>query len=190
MAAALVQVKGSALRSRLTWVKEQCGLRGLRELEGELSAAGRQLLHGDLDPRAWYNLPLFLEICTACDRRFGAGDGLLNVEMARYGAHANTPVFYQAFVKLGSIDWVLGRASKLWHEHFSAGQLVVRHDAGSQRAEAEILDFPAPHVCLAYSTLGFAIGCIELSGGREVKGEVVSARARGAERDLLRVAWS
>jgi hypothetical protein len=190
MAAHLVQVKGSTITGRLQWLKEEYGAHGLRELEAELSPAGRALVRGDLDPRGWVNYPLFIEIISTLDRRFGSGDGSLNIEMARFGVHHNTPRFFQAFIKLGSIDWILARASKLWDELFTAGRFVVRHEPGAHKAEGEILDFPAPHLCLTYAALGFCMGAIELSGGKDVQGEVVAARARGAERDLLRVSWS
>ncbi len=186
----LLQVKGSAIRARLQWAKEQHGQSGLRRLEGELSAAGRNLLHGDVDPRAWYNFPLFVDIGGAMDRLWGKGDFALNIELARFGAHVSTPAFYQPFIRLGSIDWILGRAAKLWSEHFSAGALHVKHEPGQNRADGEIVDFPNPHMVLVYSCLGFSMGCIELSGGKNVTGEVVAARARGAERDLLRVSWT
>jgi hypothetical protein len=183
-------VKGSTLASRLLWVKEQYGAHGLRQLEGELSAAGRHLLHEHVDPRRWYNFPLFVEVGTVMDRLWGTGDQSLNIELARYGAHVSTPAFYQPFIRLGSVDWVLGRASKLWHELFSAGAFHVRHEPGQPRADGEIVEFPSPHMMLVYSALGFSIGCVELSGGKNVTGEVVAARARGAERDLLRVSWT
>jgi len=186
----ILQVKGSALRSRLQWAKEQYGMNGLRQLEKELSPAGRNLLHGEVEPRTWYNFPLFVEIGTVLDRLWGPGDQSLNIELARIGAHTQTPLLYQPFIRLGSIDWILGRASKLWSEHFSAGGLVVRHEPGQARAEGEIVDFPQSHMVLVYSTLGFSMGCVELSGGKNVTGEVVSARVRGAERDLLRVTWT
>jgi hypothetical protein len=88
------------------------------------------------------------------------------------------------------VDWVLARASKLWGELFTAGAFQVRHEPGQLRAEGEIVDFPSSPMVVVYSCLGFSMGCIELSGGKNVTGEVVSARARGAERDLLRVAWA
>jgi hypothetical protein len=185
-----LQVKGGPLKSRLAWAREQYGAHGLRQLEGELSAAGRNLVHGDVDPRAWYNFPLFVELGTAMDRLWGKGDQSLNIELARWNAHAQTPLLYQAFIRVGSVDWVLARASKLWSELFSAGAFVVRHEPGQPRAEGEIVDFPSTHMVLLYSTLGFSMGCLELSGGKNVSGEVVSARARGAERDLVRVTWT
>ena len=185
-----LQVKGGPLKSRLAWAREQYGANGLRQLEGELSAAGRNLVHGEVDPRAWYNFPLFVELGTVMDRLWGQGDQSLNIELARFGAHTQTPLLYQAFIRVGSVDWVLGRASKLWSELFSAGSFVVRHEPGQAKAEGEIVDFPSTHMVLLYSTLGFSMGCLELSGGKNVVGEVVSARARGAERDLLRVTWT
>ena len=186
----ILQVRGSALRSRLVWAKEQYGTHGLSQLEKELSPAGRNVLHEQPDPRAWYNFPLFVELGTVMDRLWGAGDLALNIELARFGAHVGTSWLYQPFIRLGSIDWVLARASKLWSELFTAGAFLVKHEPGQSRAEGEIVEFPATHMVLVYSCLGFSMGCIELSGGKNVSGEVVAARARGAERDLLRVAWA
>jgi hypothetical protein len=191
MATSITQVKGSMILARLAWVKEMYGQMGLRELAtGMTSAAGRNLLRGDIDPRAWYNLPLVIELCTAIDARWGRGDLSLNIELARWGCHMNMPRLYKRFIRIGSVDWVLGRAEKLFGEHFTAGKLKVRHEPGQNRAEGEILDFPAPHLALDYSILGFAMGCVELSGGKDVRGELVSSRARGGERDLMRVTWA
>lgn len=186
----LLQVKGSAIRARLLWVKEQYGQHGLRELEAALSAAGRNAVRGDIDPRAWHNWPLYLELCTTIDRKWGQGDGSLNLEMARFSAHVNTPTMYQAFIRLGSVDWVLRKGAKLFSEHFSTGEFVVRHEPGAKVAEGEIVGFPQPHIALLYAVIGFAVGCVELSGGKDVRGEVVSARAYGAERDIGRVTWT
>ncbi len=186
----ILQVRGTALRARLLWVKEKHGAEGLQQLERELSAAGRYVLHENVDPRAWYNFPLFVEMGTVIDRLWGKGDQELNIELARYGAHVGTSWILQPFIRLGSIDWVLARASKLWGELFTAGAFHVKHEPGQARAEGEIVEFPSSHMVLVYSCLGFSMGCIELSGGKNVKGEVVAARARGAERDLLRVSWA
>jgi hypothetical protein len=186
----ILQVRGSALRARLQWIKDKHGADGLALLERELSAAGRYVLHEHVEPKAWYNLPLFVEVGTVMDRLWGTGDQSLSIELGRYGAHAGVPWLYQPFIRLGSVDWVLARASKLWGELFTAGAFHVRHEPGQLRAEGEIVDFPSSPMVVVYSCLGFSMGCIELSGGKNVTGEVVSARARGAERDLLRVAWA
>lgn len=185
----LLQVKGSAVYSRLQWVREKKGEDGLQALAELLSPAGRNLVRHPVDRKAWYNFPLFMELSTAIDRKFGAGDGLLNIELGRYGCHLNTPTLYSWFIRLGSVDWVLRQASKFWGEHFNAGQLVVRHEPGADRAEGEIVDFPQPHIAHCYAVLGFAIACIELSGETTVRGRLIACRARGAPQCLMRVYW-
>jgi len=183
----LLQVKGSAIDSRLRWVREKHGEKALQSLEG-LSAAGRNLIRTPLDRRAWYNFPLFTEVCAAIDQRWGTGDMSLNKELGRWGAHRNTPALYHMFIRIGSIDWVLGKSSSFWSEHFNAGRLDIKR-GGPKHAEGELIDWPKPHLTHCYSVIGFAIGCIELSGGKNVRAEMVSCRARGAPRCHMRVDW-
>jgi hypothetical protein len=184
-----LQVRGSALWGRKEWVRRHHGAEGLEGLLPALSPAGRNVLRSDIDPTAWYNYPLFLDLAVALDRRFGDGDFKLNRELGRFGAHHNTPKLYSLFIRMGSVDWVLGRAAKLWREHFNAGSLVVETDEDASRAEAEVVDWPEPHLAHSYSVLGFAIGVIELSGAKNVTGELVSCRSLGGETTRLRVAW-
>jgi len=133
--------------------------------------------------------PLFIEMCIQCDRLFGAGDGKLNVEMARFSAIRNTPTVYHMFIRLGSVSWVLNRSSRLWLENFSGGSFEARTDKSERMAEGEIIDFPYPHIAHTYSVLGFAIGAIEMSGAKNVRGELVSCQSMGADRTILRVYW-
>ncbi len=184
----LLQVKGSAIDSRLRWVREKHGAQALQGLEG-LSAAGRNLIRTPVDRRAWYNFPLFIELCVAIDKQWGDGDMSLNLELARYGCKVNVPALYQPFIRLGSVDWVLGKSEKFWQEHFSHGQLVVKREPGTKHADGEIIDFPQPHLALCWSVLGFAVGCVELSGEKHVRGELISCCARGAPRCHMRVYW-
>ena len=133
--------------------------------------------------------PLFIDVCIRADEVFGAGDGKLNVDMARYSAIRNTPGLFHMFIRLGSVGWVLNRASRLWRENFSAGSFEVRTESATHVVEAEIVDFPQPHLAHTYSVIGFAVGCVEMSGGKNVHGELVSCRSMGADRTLIRIRW-
>jgi hypothetical protein len=184
-----LQVRGSALWGRKEWIRRHRGQEGLEQLLPDLSPAGRNVLRSEIDPGAWYNYPLFLDLAVALDRRFGDGDYKLNVEIGRFGAHHNTPKLYSLFIRLGSVDWVLNRAAKLWREHFNAGSLVIHTEKGAPRAEAEIIDWPEPHLAHSYSVVGFAHGVIELSGAKNVVTELVSCRSVGGETTRLRARW-
>lgn len=175
--------------ARRQWLTSTHGDEGLERLIGVVSPAGRHLLRSEIDPKAWYNYPLFIELAIEMDKLFGDGDGKLNIEVARASAHTATRTIYQMFIRLGSVSWVLSRASKLWLEHFTRGAFIVTTEKHATFAEAEIADFPFPHLCHTYAVLGFAIGCVEMSGESNVRGEVVSCRSHGADKTILRVHW-
>lgn len=184
-----LQIRGSALWARREWLLEHHGEDGLEKLIGTMSAAGRHLLRSDIDPKSWHNYPLFIEVAIKVDEMFGDGDGKLNIEIGRASAHRNTKTLFKAFIRIGSVNWVLNQASKFWSEHFSEGGFEVSTDRSSHVAVGEVIDFPHPHLCHTYSVLGFAIGCIEMSGESNVRGEVVSCRSMGADKTVIRARW-
>ncbi len=188
-AIAAAKVRGSALWTRLEWVRTHHGDAGLQALLPELPAAGRNLIHAPLDRGAWYSYPLFLELSLAIDRHFGKGDCNLLIEIGRWGSHKNVPALYQLFIRMGSVDWVLGRASKLWSEHFNVGTIEVHRELGQKRAFGELRGWPRPHVAHCNGVLGFSMGAVELSGEKNVRGLTLSCRALGAERCVSKIVW-
>ncbi len=175
--------------ARRQWLLEHHGEDGLEKLIGTMSAAGRLMLRNDIDPKGWQNYPLFIELAIRVDEMFGAGDGKLNIELGRTSAHRNTKTLFKPFIRMGSVNWVLSKAAKLWNEHYNEGAFAVSTDKASHVTTAEIIDFPQPHLCHTYSVLGFAIGCIEMSGENNVRGDVVSCRSMGADKTILRLRW-
>ncbi len=185
----MLQLKGSAIWARLQWVRESYGENGLEQLKTDLSPAGRNLIHEEIDRTAWYNYPLFIELSTAIDRRWGTGDLSLNMEIGRFSCLRNMPRFYSMFIRWGSVDWVLKRASNLFSTLFSEGTFQALHEPGKPFADGVVEGIHPPHLALCYSITGFAMGCIELSGAKNVRGEILSCRTRGAETCRSRVHW-
>jgi hypothetical protein len=182
-------VRGAALWVRHEWVRVHHGEEGLKALLSELTPAGRNLIHAPIDKQAWYSFPLFLDISIAIDRHFGKGDHELMKEVGRWGASKNIPALFKMFIRFGSVDWVLGKAEKLWSEHYNAGRLEAHRELGQKRAFGALHDFPRPHLSHCNAVLGFAIGAIELSGEKNVRGHTQSCRALGQERCVARLVW-
>lgn len=187
----MLQVRGAALYARRVWVLEHHGQSGLDSIISELGAYGRMLMRSDIDKHAWYNYPLFIELGEALDRRFGAGDLKLNIELGNWGAKVNTPNIFRMFIKLGSPEWIMNKAAKLWREHFTEGTMTVsyRKDDDANVADAEITDWPVPHLALSYAVLGFSMAAIEMSGAKDVRGELVSCRSLGGESTRIRIRY-
>jgi hypothetical protein len=184
----VANVKGSALSSRVLWVKLGHGEAGLERL---LAACSPDLKHSitmSIDKAKWYPFDQFLELNLLVDRLFGNGDLGLVKELGRYGADANLTTIYRLFYKVGTAHWILGRAVRLWSAHYDSGFLEVL-TRGPRTAVLRIRGFASPHRAHCLSVTGWCERSIELSGGKNVKVSEPLCRTRGDELCQLEAAW-
>lgn len=181
-------MKGSALASRLLWVRLGHGEPGLERLDAAASPALAPVLHDGVAMARWYPFEVFVELNELIDRLFGAGDLALARELGRFGADANLKTVYRLFYKVGTVRWVIGRATRLWHAHYDAGSIAVVDEKAGE-VTMEIRDFDTPHRVHCLAVVGWAERSIEISGGRDVRSDELACRARGDARCLLRARW-
>ena len=137
----------------------------------------------------WYPFEMFVELNERIDKMFGKGDLARVKELGRYGADANLTTIYRLFYKVGTVQWILSRASRLWGLHYDAGRMIVRAPGGRE-VELEIVDYDTPHRTHCLSVEGWIERSVELSGGKEVQLEELDCRARGDARCRMRVRWT
>lgn len=176
----MAQVKGSAITSRIRYIREHADEDVYQEIKAELSRANRAALDEGVLPHAWVPYSLFIEMNIAADHVLGAGDLALCREMGRYGAKINLPTLYRIFMRLGSVGFILKKASKLWSVHYDSGALDVEA-IGRNAARLAIRDFDAPHKAHCLSVHGWAEGAIELTGSRVVRAVEEQCRTQGAD---------
>ena len=181
-------MKGSALASRLLWVRLGHGEAGLDRLEAAASPTLQPVLVNGVAMARWYPFEVFIELIEVIDRLFGKGDLGLVRELARFGADANLKTVYRLFYKVGTVRWILGRAARLWGAHYDNGELLVIDDRPG-RALLEISGFASPHRIHCMSVAGWCERSIEISGGKDVKSEELDCRAKGGQRCLLSATW-
>src|SRR5688572_19797717 len=129
----------------------------------------------------WYPFDLFVELNLALDRTFGTGDLRLIKTLGRHGADANLTTIYRLFYKVGTIKWILARASRLWGMHYDAGELEVEVGDGREVA-LRIVGFDRPHRAHCLSVIGWCERSLELSGGANARVEETACRALGGDR--------
>jgi hypothetical protein len=181
-------VKGSALASRLLWVRLGHGEQGLERLEAAASPALQPVLVNGVVMARWYPFELFVELIEVIDRLFGKGDLALVWELGRFGADANLKTVYRLFYKVGTVRWILGRAARLWGVHYDSGRLEVITDRPGESI-MEIVDFDTPHRVHCMSVAGWAEKSVEISGGKDAKVVELECRARGEARCVMKATW-
>lgn len=183
----MAQVKGSAVTSRIRFVRERAGEDAYRAVRAALSPGARGHLEGGVLPHAWVPFELFVELTLEIDRQLGTGDLALCREMGRYGAKVNLPTIYRIFYRLGSLPFILRKASRLWEVHYDSGRLDVETTDGG--ATLTIAAFETPHPAHCLSVLGWAEAAGELSGVKVLEASEELCRTRGDEACRLRLRW-
>jgi hypothetical protein len=184
----VANVKGSALASRILWIQLSHGAAGVDKILAMCTPDLRAAIQIGIKRAQWYPFEQFIELNVVIDMIFGAGDLRLIKTLGRYGADANLTTIYRLFFKVGSTQWILGRAVRLWSAHYDSGSLEVA-TKGSKAAILRIRGFATPHRVHCLSVLGWCERSIELSGGKHVDSVEVRCRTRGDDCCQLDTQW-
>jgi len=182
-------VKGSALASRLLWVSLNHGEAGLARLAKDASIPLRQIIARGAIRATWYPFEEFVELNERIDRIFGAGDLALVRELGRHSADASLTTIYRLFYKVGTVQWILSRASRLWGLHFDSGRMAIRV-VNPREVELEQVEYDTPHRVHCVGVAGWIERSAELTGVNDVDVEELECRALGHPRCLMRVKWT
>jgi hypothetical protein len=156
-------VRGSALLTRVAFVKERYGDEGWKRLFALLKPETRQVLSGRVESRSWHPFDAFVDLNVRADALFGKGDSRLCYEMGVYGADRNMNTIYKVFLQLGSVSFIMGKAAALWSEHYDSGRLVSTSDQRKSHS-LRIEGFAQPSCAHCFSVMGWAARCVELTG--------------------------
>jgi hypothetical protein len=95
----------------------------VRRVKEAMQPEHRAVLDGRVLPHAWVPFDVLVDLCVTIDKVFGKGDLSLVKDMGRFAARANLPTLYRIFYVLGSPEFILGRAPRLWDVHYDSGRL-------------------------------------------------------------------
>ena len=181
-------MKGSALASRFAWVEKHRGSAGLGELARGASDDLSDLIERGAVMSKWYPFELFIELNAHLDTVFGNGDLGLIRELARFGADANLTTIYRLFYRVGTVKWLLSRATRLWKLHYDSGSFDLEWTLENS-VIGEISNFETPHPIHCIAVMAWAERSVELSGGTGVFAEELSCRARGDDACKFSLSW-
>jgi hypothetical protein len=174
----MVQVKGSTLVPRLHYLEARASAEEKRRVLDRLAPGFRERIAKGLMPSEWYAFEDFIALIRAMDQVLGRGDPGFVPELARYAAERSLTTIYKVFYKIGSPEFIVTRAVRVWNQYYSSGRLQV-WTLGPKRVKMVLEDFetPAREHCL--SVRGWIERTLEMSGGQNVKVDEVQCRAQG-----------
>jgi hypothetical protein len=110
----MARVKGSAVLSTLRYVREKYGEGAVDGILASLPEEDRQAIGTSPLVSAWYPMPVFLRFMEEAERQLGPKDPELARNMGRASAEYGLSTVYKVFFKVGSPEFIIGRATRVF----------------------------------------------------------------------------
>jgi hypothetical protein len=165
---ATIEIKGTALGSVQRYVLEHFTEADWRALLAALDPQERQRIEGGILASAWYPFALFIRMVQTAEAQLGPRVPRLHHEMGRAAADYGLTTFHKLFYKVGSPQFIITRAAKVWRTYYTSGEMTVPV-CEDGHAVVELVGFEEPARELCERLPGFFERTVELSGGRAVR---------------------
>ncbi len=182
-------IKGLVLKSRLDYVKQFYGEKGLQLLLEVLPPEGQAMLGDSVLVSSWYPLDQAIAILVAIDEIFGKGDFTLMRKIGGFTARvALAGGVQQSFGKQNDPGFVLKMAPIIFQQYYDSGRIEIE-TKGEESAVARILDFASPHPVICSGLVGWVEEAIEIWGGTQVKVSETKCRCKGDPHCEILACW-
>ena len=170
-------VRASAILARLRWVEEHHGREAKRAVLMSLPPTHASAILAAVNPTLWVPFDAFVGLCEAIDRTYGAGDLGMCRTLGRYAADVNLPRIYRIFYRIGSVRYIISKASAVWSTHYDSGRASTRDLPGGIAFIVE--GFATPHRAHCLSVLGWMEQSAVISGAKVVSATEVKCHTKG-----------
>ena len=165
----MAQVKGTAVVASVRYVRERFGDEALARVLERLPAEESRVLGGGILASAWYPMPLFLDFMQEVERQLAAQEPQVIRRMGRASAEYGITGVYKIFFKLGSPEFIIGRAARVFGSYYDTGEIVVV-ESRAGRAVLDLGGFAgAPQFC--ERILGWMEKTVEMAGAKKLRSD-------------------
>ena len=160
-----MNVKGSAIISSINFIKDKFGDEGLDKIKESLTDKEREILSEIILQPIWYPLDLYVNLTHKIDSILGTGDLSIAKDIGKYEAEHDLKTIYRIFYVLGSPEFIIKQAAKIFSTYFQDGDLRIA-ESDKNNAIAELYNFPSLDQAVLHRISGFMEKTLELSGGK------------------------
>jgi hypothetical protein len=172
------QVKGTAVVSTLRFLKERFGEDEAASVVSSLAPSERALVEQGALASTWYPMSLLLHLMQESRGRLGARSLTLLRDMGRASAEYGVTTVYRIFFKVGSPQFIISRAARVFGSYYDSGELrVLASRPGHAAVDLVGFQESTPEFC--ERILGWMERTMELSGARNLRANHVRCLHRG-----------
>jgi hypothetical protein len=175
------EMKGTAVLTQMEFVRSRFGEDKYRDWVAALDKEAREVVEGTVFASSWYKgKPLVIGTRRAICDLFYDGDPRGAKDLGLFAAEMGLGGVYKVFVRIGSPNWVAGRAAVIFSQYFKPGhiEVVSREKNGTV---LRLIGFPDETGLLEQTVAGFGEGAVIVSGGKNVVVEITKSYSKGDE---------
>jgi hypothetical protein len=187
--ATTTHVKGTALGPSLRFIRETFGDAGLEQVIQGLCPADQQTLRQDVLASSWYPFSLMVRFMRESERCFGSHSPHLLRDLGSAAADYNMTTIYRIFFKIGSPQFTLAHATRVFSSFYDSGELAtIVNEKGHAICELRGFAEPAPEFC--ERLLGWMEHLVALTGGTNMRTSHPQCVSRGNATCLYEGHWT
>lgn len=181
-------IRGSALIPRINYLKTTWSAAWPAIVEA-VTPATRDMIEVHPLATGWYPFEQFVDLMETADRIAGKGDLELVRVLGHHAATANLSTVLRIFVRLGSPEYILGKAAKVWSLYHDTGRCETE-SLGPKSLAVQIFEHGAPHRTLCTTLLGWVRAYLEATGCKAVIVRETRCRLAGSDRCRYEGQWA
>lgn len=183
----MARVKGTAVLASIRYVKENLGEDVINGVLAALPEDDRKALGGHLLASAWYSMPAFLHFMEEAEKQLAGKEPDVLRKMGRASADYSLTTVYKIFFKVGSPEFIIGKAARVFGSYYDSGK-VVPVESSPGRAAFDLVEFQgAPPFCARIG--GWMERTLELAGAKDVRVHHPECLHRGGPRCRFEGTW-
>lgn len=185
-----MKVKGSAVQTIPLFVKAKFGEDGYNNWIASLPEPSKKLFTSHLLASDWYplNETLVQPTLKVCEVFY---NGKLSgaEELGQYNAEHALKGIYKLFIKLGSVDFIVGKAGSIMST-FYENSLMSVVDKKDHQLVLRIAKFDQPHEIVELRIKGWIMKALQLSGAKNVAIAIPRSMTKGAPETDFVITWA
>jgi hypothetical protein len=184
----MAKIRGNALIPRINYLNANHADAWLRITQA-VQPATREMLEANPLATGWYPFDQFVDLLLTADQVAGAGDLKLVEQLGHHAATANLSTVLRIFVRLGSPEYILGKAAKLWAMYHDTGHAQTE-STGKRSLAFIVIGHESPHPALCVTLVGWTRAYLEATGCKAVVVKETKCRLKGDDRCRYDAQWA
>jgi len=185
-----MNVKGTAVTTIPLFIKSKFGEVAYNKWLNALAPASQKIFTTGVLVSSWYPLDdaLIHSTLKICELFYS---GNLNgaVDQGRFSAEHALKGIYKLFVKLGSVDFIIAKASSILPTYYAGSAMSVVHK-GDKTTTVRITRFDGIHTVIEHRIKGWIERALEISGANNPRAKIASSMAAGAPVTDFVITWN